>query len=183
MAITLIIIAICLIFGGVAAFSAQGPITLPDFSKAISRNDFQQFSPQKTLFIIGPSEEHNGCKLQRRLVKPALAALIRDDVSVMEVYGDNTPTKNGEPLEWLDPSLLRHGLDAEDGFLTIYVNENGKTTLRSKAPVPTADLLDRIGLSAANHSSDTKRAGDPKSSGNGRIDNDKSRILKKLQAV
>ena len=148
MAITLIIITVCLIFGGVAAFAAQGPLAMPDFSRAISKEDFQRFSPKKTLFIIGPSEDHNACKMQRRLVKPALAALIRDDVSVMEVYGDETPTKNGEPLDWLDPALLRHAMDAENGFLAIFVNADGKTIFRSEAPVPTADILKRAGLNA-----------------------------------
>ena len=140
---------------------------MPDFSRAISKNDFQRFSPQKTLFIIGPTEEHSACKMQRRLVKPALAALIRDDISVMEVYGEETPTKNGEPLDWLDPSLLRHAMDAEQGFLTIYVDAKGRTVFRSEAPIPTADLLKYAGIDAARSAAQQNR----------------SKILKELSAA
>lgn len=85
----------------------------------------------------------------------------------MEVYGEDTPTKNGEPLDWLDPSLLRHAMDAEEGFLTIYVNAEGKTIFRSEAPIPTSDLLDKAGL--------VRPKGGP--------DYKKSLVLKKLQAA
>lgn len=59
----------------------------------------------------------------------------------MEVYGDDRPRKNGDPVDWLDPSLLRHALGAEDGFFVIYVDENGKTRFQSAAPMVTADIL------------------------------------------
>lgn len=85
----------------------------------------------------------------------------------MEVYGNETPTKNGEPLDWLDTSLLRHAMDAEDGFLTIYVNAEGKTVFRSTAPISTSDLHDHVGL--------VKPRGGPGGK--------KSLVLKKLQAA
>ena len=168
MGLTILIILVCLIFGAIAAISARGPIDieLPDFSSAFSAKDLQRFSPKKTLFIIGPADDHAACKLQRRLVKPALAALIREDIAVMEVYGDDTPTKNGEPLDWLDPALLRHAMDAEEGFVVAYVDEDGKTVFRSETPMPTAELAERTG---ARH---TRRTGEKRSA-----------VLRKLQAA
>ena len=82
--------------------------------------------------------------MQRRLLKPAIPALIREEITVMEVYGADRPRKNGEPVDWLDPSLLRHALGAEDGFFVIYVDERGKTRFHSPAPMVTSDIL-RLG--------------------------------------
>ncbi|MEM9617608.1 MAG: hypothetical protein AAF936_06570 [Pseudomonadota bacterium] len=106
--------------------------------------------------------------MQRRLLKPAIPALIREDVTVMEVYGDDTPRKNGEPIEWLDPSLLRHALDAEHGFFIIYVDDAGKSCFRSEAPMVTADILRRARLDI------------PPPKGDGPA---KSSVLKKLRAA
>ena len=64
----------------------------------------------------------------------------------MEVYGDATPRQNGEPMDWLDPALLRHALNAEGGFFVIYVDDAGKTLFRSEAPMVTSDILRRARL-------------------------------------
>ena len=149
MSLSFLIIAACLGFGVVAAFAARGPLSLPNLGKTFSKRDLQRFSPRNTLFIIGPSANHSACKLQRRLLKPAIAALISEDVAVMEVYGETTPRKNGEPIDWLDSSLLRHAMDAEEGFFVIYVDDEGKTLFRSEAPMLTADLLERARLNIA----------------------------------
>lgn len=149
MGLTIAITAICIAFGAVAAVAARGDFRLPDLAGMIGRADVKRFSPRKTLFIIGPAEGHAACRMQRRLLKPAIAALIRDDVAVIEVYGDETPRKNGEPMDWLDASLLRHAMTAEEGFYVIYVDDDGKTRFRSEAPMLTADILDRAGLGAS----------------------------------
>jgi len=169
MGMSFFIIATCLIFGFIAAVVSFRPNLLPDIRANLRRAEaVKQFSPRNTLFLVGPATNHPACKMQRRLLKPAIPALIREDVTVMEVYGEDTPRKNGEPLEWLDPSLLRHALDAEHGFFIIYVDEEGKNRFRSEAPMVTADILRRACLNI------------PPPKGDGPA---KSSVLKKLRAA
>ncbi len=146
MGLTLLILATCIIFGAIAYFAARGPLPMPDIRQAIRRTEPKRFSPKNALFIIGPTANHNACRMQRRLLKPAIAALIREDVSVIEVYGLSRPTKNGEKMEWLDASLLRHAMNAEAGFFVIYVDADGKTLFRSEAPMLARDIIERARL-------------------------------------
>lgn len=146
MGLTFLFIASCLVIGGVLPFLFGRASLLPRIGESLKSAEPKRFSPRKTLFIIGPSANHPPCRLQRRLLKPAIAALIREDVVVMEIYGDGRPRKNGEEIDWLDAALLRHALDAEEGFAVLYVDEDGKTALRSEAPVVTSDLLERARL-------------------------------------
>lgn len=146
MGLSFLVIALCLILGGVAALALRQPSLLPHIGASLKGAEMKRFTPKKTLFIIGPTANHPPCRLQRRLLKPAIAALIREDVTVIEIYGDGRPRKNGEEIDWLDASLLRHAMDAEDGFFVIYVDEEGKTVLRSEAPILTADILRRAHL-------------------------------------
>ncbi len=142
MGLSFFIIASCLIVGVIAGITSLRPNLLPELGENLRQADtIRKFSPQSTLFIIGPHANHPACRLQRRLLKPAIPALIREDVTVMEVYGAERPRRNGEPVDWLDSSLLRHALAAEDGFFVIYVDENGKTRFHSPAPMVTADIL------------------------------------------
>jgi len=169
MGLSFFIIATCLIFGFIAAIISFRPNLLPEIGASLRRADpVKQFSPHNTLFIVGPSANHPACRMQRRLLKPAIPALIREDVTVMEVYGEDTPRKNGDPIDWLDPSLLRHALDAEHGFYIVYVDEAGKTRFRSEAPMVTTDILRRACLDI------------PPPKGDGPV---KSSVLKKLRAA
>ena len=159
MGLSFFIIATCLVFGSIAAILSIRPNLLPELGANLRRADpVKKFSPQNTLFIIGPATNHTACRIQRRLLKPAIPALIREDVAVIEVYGDSTPRKNGDPIEWLDPSLLRHALDAESGFYLIYVDPAGKARFRSEAPMVTADILRRarLDIDAPNRNPATK---------------------------
>ncbi len=169
MGLTLLILATCVIFGAIAYFAARGPLPVPDIRAAIKEAEPKRFSPKKTLFIIGPTANHNACRMQRRLLKPAIAALIREDVSVIEVYGLNRPTKNGEQMEWLDASLLRHAMDAEEGFFVIFVDADGKTVFRSEAPMLARDIIERAALGVDR--------------GPGGAPTKKSLVLKKLRAA
>lgn len=169
MGLTLLILATCLSFGAIAYFAARGPLPLPDIRSAIREAEPKRFSPRKTLFIIGPTANHNACRMQRRLLKPAIATLIRDDVSVIEVYGETRPTKNGEKMEWLDASLLRHAMNAEEGFFVIYVDDDGITVFRSEAPMIARDIVARAQLG------DDPARGEPAPK--------KSLVLKKLRAA
>jgi len=171
MGLSFLVISACLIFGIVAALASQRPGLLPEIGRTLNhvrKPDLKSFSPRKTLFIIGPSAKHPACRMQRRLLKPALAALIREDVSVMEIYGETTPRKNGELMKWLDPSLLRHAMDAEDGFFVIFVDNDGKTLFKNAAPMVTTDILSQARLGI--HPSPA-------------IGNRKSIVLKKLSAA
>ncbi|MEE2690581.1 MAG: hypothetical protein VX640_03465 [Pseudomonadota bacterium] len=176
MGLTVVIIAFCLALGALAAVAAGRPglfkSVAADLRAALGADIRaarpKRFSPKKTLFLIGPSAAHPACRLQRRLLKPAIAAFIREDVTVMEVYGDERPEQNGEPVDWLDAALLRHAMNAEEGFFLIYVDENGKTVLRSQAPMVTADILARAGLDVDAPQSGKRR---------------KSAVLKKLRAA
>lgn len=148
------ILAFCVAFGALAGYFNHRPDVAARVSSAISsvgKGDFfahqsKQFSPRRTLFVIGAAPNHPACRLQRRLIKPALAAFIRDDISVVEVYGTAPALKNGASIAWLDPALLRHAMDAEDGFHLIFVDDAGKTAFRSLAPVVTHELLVKTGL-------------------------------------
>lgn len=176
MGLTLLIIAFCLALGAFAAVASSRPglmrAVAHDVRAALGADIKaarpKRFSPNKTLFLVGPSSAHPACRLQRRLLKPAIAAFIREDVTVVEIYGEDQPEMNGEPVEWLDPALLRHAMNAEEGFFLIYVDEDGKTALRSQAPVVAADILARVGLEI-----------DPPGPGARR----KSAVLKKLRAA
>ncbi|OFX01557.1 MAG: hypothetical protein A3E78_08920 [Alphaproteobacteria bacterium RIFCSPHIGHO2_12_FULL_63_12] len=169
MGLTLLILATCILFGGIAYFAARGPLPLPDIKAAIREAEPKRFSPRNTLFIIGPTANHNACRMQRRLLKPAIAALIREDVSVIEVYGQARPTKNGEQMEWLDASLLRHAMNADEGFFVIYVDADGKSLFRSEAPMLARDIIDRARLGVER--------------GPGGAPPKKSLVLKKLRAA
>ena len=146
MGLTILILSICVIFGAVAWLAARGPLPVDDIKAAIKDAEPKRFTPRNAIFVIGPSANHNPCRLQRRLLKPAIASLIRADVSVIEVYGLNRPRKNGEPMDWLDASLLRHAMDAEDGCYVIYVDADGKTLIRSEAQMLARDIIKRAGL-------------------------------------
>ncbi|MEM9169027.1 MAG: hypothetical protein AAGC56_05190 [Pseudomonadota bacterium] len=115
------------------------------FRKAAKR-DLRRYSPKRTIFLFGPDEDHAACRLQRRLLKPALAALIREDVAVIEAYGAEPPRRNGVVMRWLDADVLRHGYDVADGFKVVYVNDRGRVAYASDAPVVGADLVKRAGL-------------------------------------
>ncbi|MEO1137716.1 MAG: hypothetical protein AAFW68_14125 [Pseudomonadota bacterium] len=170
MELTFAIIAICLVFGFIAALASFRPNLLPEIGASLRQTEtVKKFSPRNTLFIVGPNANHPACRMQRRLLKPAIAALIREEVCVMEVYGEATPRQNGEAIDWLDPALLRHALNAEDGFFIIYVDRNGKTLFRSEAPMVTSDILERAHLEIRT----------PRRPGDGR----KNAILKKLRAA
>lgn len=169
MELTFAIIAICLIVGFIAALTSIRPDLIPEIGASLRpATEVRKFSPRNTLFIIGPSAGHAACRMQRRLLKPAIAALIREDVTVMELYGDDTPRQNGDPIDWLDPALLRHALDAEEGFCILFVDQSGKTVFRSEAPMVTTDILGRAQLDI---SAPDRRAAK------------KNAILKKLRAA
>jgi hypothetical protein len=168
MAMSILFIVFCLLLGGFAAIAMKSPMLLPGIGASLKDAQLKQFSPKRTLFIFGPTPNHPACRLQRRLLKPAVAALMRDDISIMEVYGNERPRKNGEDVDWLDPSLLRHAMSADGGFWLVYVDESGKSALRSEAPVLAADLLDRAGLEIALTPSSPRR---------------RSAVLKRLRAA
>lgn len=159
MGLSLLVLAACLALGLVAAISTARPSLLPDIGASLRNIDpVRKFSPSNTLFIIGPAPNHQACRMQRRLLKPAIPSFIREDITVMEVYGDDRPRKNGEPMSWLDPSLLRHALGAEDGFFVVYVGDKGRTLFRSQAPMVTKDILRRARLQFSAPDGDPKVA-------------------------
>lgn len=156
MEFALIAIAACLVIGGLAALISFRPDVLNDTPAApitdqSDHNDYirmknVQFSLNNTLLIIGPAPNHSACRMQRKLLKPAIPLLIREDISIIEIYGDASPRKNGEVLSWLDSSLLRHALDTHDGFFVIFVDATGKTRCRKKSPMLADMIADRTGL-------------------------------------
>jgi hypothetical protein len=146
MAMTVLFVVFCLLLGAFAAAAARRPGLLPAIGTHLKEARPKQFSPKHALFIFGPSAGHPACRLQRRLIKPALDSLLKEGVAVMEVYGNDIPLKNGEAMDWLDASLLRHALNVDGGFQLVYVDGTGKAALRSSAPILAADLADRTGL-------------------------------------
>ena len=148
MGLAVLFLGLATILGGVAWLAMRRPQVLAEIGATLKEAELKRFSPKTTLFLFEPTINHPPRRLQRRLLKPAVAALIREDIVVMEVYGDDPPRKNGEKVDWLDPSLLRHAMNADNGFHVIYVDEGGKSLLRSAAPMLAADILARIGLEA-----------------------------------
>jgi hypothetical protein len=148
MGIVLMISAVCAIFGAVAVLATRGPLPAPDIASAIKSAEVKRFSPTRTLFVIGPGANQHACRMQRRLLKPAIPTLILRDVSVIEVYGMTRPRRNGDPMEWLDASLLRHAMDAEEGFFVIFVDDAGRTVFRNEAPMLARDILKKAGLAS-----------------------------------
>ncbi len=146
MGITLVFVGICVAFGVAAAFASSGPLDLPQIPRPLSAKDIKRFTPRKTLFIIGPKADHAACRMQRRLLKPAIALIIREDIKIIELYGDEPARLNGDEMDWLDPSLLRHAMNAEEGFFVIYVDERGRTAFRTEAPMVASDLFARAGV-------------------------------------
>ncbi|MEL6111814.1 MAG: hypothetical protein AAFR20_03325 [Pseudomonadota bacterium] len=158
MELTLIILAFGLIAGSVFAMVAARPSWLPELRSALHwkapaetisppGGTNRNFTLRNTLIIVGPQVNHATCRLQRRLLKPAVPMLIREDVAIIEIYGDGPPRRNGELLSWLDASLLRHALNAEDGFTLVFVGEHGKTVFRRQSPMLTDMIADQAGLS------------------------------------
>ncbi len=168
MALSVFFFTLSVILGAVAWLALKRPQVLAAIGATIKEAELKRFSPRKTLFIFAPTANHPPCRLQRRLLKPAVPALIRDDIVVMEVYGSEKPRKNGEEIDWLDPGLLRHAMSADDGFWVVYVDEDGKTVLRSAAPIVAADILVRAGLDAPRSAQAAGR---------------KSAVLKRLRAA
>lgn len=148
MGLSVLFLALAVILVGVAWLAMRRPQVLAEIGATLKEAELKRFSPKNSLFLFGPTTNHPPCRLQRRLLKPAVAALIREDIVVMEVYGDSPPRKNGEEVDWLDPSLLRHAMNADNGFWVVYVDENGKQLLRSAAPMLASDILEGIGLQA-----------------------------------
>jgi len=163
---TLLLIAACLLIGGTAALFAFKPQWVPVAKNAAALNPIpdpfdpnhrsrKDFSLSNTLLIIGPATNHPACRLQRKLLKPAIPLLIREDIAVIELYGENYPRKNGDAIGWLDPALLRHALDAEEGFYIIYVDETGKTIFQNRAPMLTEMIAERANLPLAHYTENT----------------------------
>lgn len=147
MGLSLLIFAVCAIFGAVAVLATRVPLPDPEnIRQSIRKVEPKRFSPTRTLFVIGPSANQHACRMQRRLLKPAVPTLILHDVSVIEVYGMARPRRNGDPMEWLDASLLRHAMNAEEGFFVIYVDDAGRTVFRNEAPMLARDILRRAGF-------------------------------------
>lgn len=171
MVFSIAVILVCLFVGatGVALANSGDLLTwlLKMFSR-ISNQGLKHYSPRNALFIIGPSAKHAACRYQRRLLKPALAALISKDVSIIEAYGNATPQMNGQKIAWLDSTLLRHGMNVETGFHVIYVDENGQTLFKSEAPMVASDILKKLNFA------------EPKSFSNSPS---QSRVLKKLRTA
>jgi hypothetical protein len=72
-------------------------------------------------------------------------------------------------MDWLDASLLRHAMNAEEGFFVVYVDHDGKTLFRSEAPMLARDIIDRARLGVER--------------GPGGAAPKKSLVLKKLRAA
>jgi hypothetical protein len=148
MSLSVMIFAGCLVFGGIAALAARSAFRwqamLPDLDTIRDVASVKRFTPRNTLFLFGPVSSHPACRLQRRLLKPAIPTLIREDITIIEVYGEERPLRNGEAIDWLDPSLLRHAMNADQGFSIVFVDEHGRASLRSEAPVITGDILARV---------------------------------------
>ncbi|MEM9706142.1 MAG: hypothetical protein AAF850_08710 [Pseudomonadota bacterium] len=109
----------------------------------VSSDDVRVFSPKRTVFILGPDASDQTCRIQRRFLKPVLAAFIRDEIAVVEAYGDDAVRRNGEPMGWPDAMLVRHALGAGEEFALILMDDDGRVAFRSERPVVGEEVLKR----------------------------------------
>lgn len=93
------------------------------------------FNPARCLFLIGPEKNDPDCTDQRRAMKPLLQTMLDHDLSIVEIYGDRPPSRNGRVIEWLDTEILRQTMNAENGFHLVYVNDQGRASFHSIDPL------------------------------------------------
>ena len=145
MGLSFFIIATCLVFGFIAALVSVRPNIVPELRANLRRPEaLKQFSPRNTLFLIGPGAIIPPAGCSAVLLKPAIAgADPRRCLGYGSLWRRQRRAKNGEPIDWLDPALLRHALNAEARFFHhLSLMTNGKTLLPQRsAHGDQADIL------------------------------------------
>ncbi len=104
------------------------------------------FNPARCLFLIGPEKNDPDCTDQRRAMKPLLQTMLDHDLSIVEIYGDRPPSRNGRVIEWLDTEILRQTMNAENGFHLVYVNDQGRASFHSIDPLSSQKIAVLLSL-------------------------------------
>jgi hypothetical protein len=144
---TVIVATICLIIGLGAGIFALRPKALRSLDVAVDQSaSHENFTLAHSLLIIGPRMNEKFCAAQRKEFRRILQPLLSAQYKIIEIYGDNAPTENGQPYEWLDSHLLKRTLNAEEGFHMIHVNGEGRTGFHSGRPVVAEALLHILDL-------------------------------------
>ena len=144
---TLIVAAICLVIGLGAGIFALRPKSLRSLDVVVDNSaNPENFTLAHSLLLIGPKMNDKLCAQQRAELRRILQPVLDANYNIIEIYGENAPTENGAPYEWLDSQLLKRTLNAEDGFHMIHVNDSGRTGFHSGRPVVAEALLHILDL-------------------------------------
>nr|GGI01892.1 hypothetical protein GCM10011355_33600 [Aquisalinus luteolus] len=128
-----------MIIAGVAVWARR-----PDaFSGEASDNPDSNpdFTLRRAVLLFGPQMNDPRCSAQRTELKRILGPLLEGGYRIVEVYGTNAPTQNGEVYDWLDNQLLRDTLNARSGFHLIFVDDAGQMLFHAAQSVTAEALL------------------------------------------
>ncbi|GGD12841.1 hypothetical protein [Aquisalinus flavus] len=132
----------CLCFMSIAgvAIWARRPDRASD--EAAKPSDISAgFTLRRAVLLFGPQMNDPRCSAQRTELKRILGPLLAGGYRIVEVYGPNAPTQNGEVYDWLDNQLLRDTLNAKSGFHLIFVDDAGQMLFHAARSVTAEALL------------------------------------------
>ena len=93
------------------------------------------------ILLFGDSTNDATSTAQRKELKRILRPLLASGHHILEIYGENAPTRNGESLSWIDTPLLRRTFQVEKGFGLFFINSEGRTSLHGLQPLPAKAIL------------------------------------------
>ncbi|WOI53667.1 hypothetical protein [Parvularcula sp. LCG005] len=98
----------------------------------------------RSIILVGQDQNDDGCVRQRRALKPILHEIRRVHINVVEIYGNDVPRRNGQPMSWLNTRKLRRSLDVKSGFHFLCVDDQGEIGVRGRVPVSQAVLAELV---------------------------------------
>lgn len=132
----------CLCFmsiAGVAIWARRPEMAVADGADTLANNP--DFTLRRAVLLFGPRMNDPRCSAQRTELKRILGPLLESGYRIVEVYGTNAPTQNGEVYGWLDNQLLRDTLNAKSGFHLIFVDDAGQMLFHAAQSVTAEALL------------------------------------------
>jgi hypothetical protein len=103
---------------------------------------------RRAIVIFGPEQNDVVCVMQRRALKPLLLRIRSLRISVIEVYGNAEPRKNGDLMDKADNLALRRALRARGGFHLFCLDDDGDIILHGQRAVSHAVLAELIAAEA-----------------------------------
>jgi len=137
---TYLVACLCLmIIAGVAVWARRPDVSSGQTTDTPDANP--DFTLRRAVLLFGSEMNDAQCSAQRTELKRILGPLLEGGYRIVEVYGDNAPTQNGEVYDWLDNQLLRDTLNAKSGFHLIFVDDAGQMLFHAAQSVTAEALL------------------------------------------